>query len=77
MDHRLHDMADLRPPALSSKNTFEQRENFERWIYSNRMSLIIMNHSIPYTIRGALPEEENAKKFLRQLVDQFPSSEKS
>ena len=40
------------------------------------MSLMIMKHSIIDTIRGAMPQEENAKSFLSQIVDQFVGSEK-
>ncbi|KAF7116787.1 hypothetical protein RHSIM_RhsimUnG0016000 [Rhododendron simsii] len=40
------------------------------------MSLMIIKHSISETIRGAMPEEENAKKFLSQNADQFVAVEK-
>ncbi|KAG5525985.1 hypothetical protein RHGRI_032318 [Rhododendron griersonianum] len=40
------------------------------------MSLIIIKHSISETIRGSMPEEENAKKFLSQIADRFVASEK-
>ena len=52
------------PPALTNDSTAKQRANFEKWGCSNRMSLMIMKHSISDTIRGTLPEEENAKSFL-------------
>ena len=45
------------------------RANFEKWEHSNYMSLMIMKHSIPNTIRDAMLEEENAKSFLSQIVD--------
>ena len=63
-------------PTLTNDNTVEQRANFEKWEHSNHMSLIIMKHSILDTIRGAMSEEENAKSFLSQIVDQFVGSEK-
>ncbi|XP_020682407.1 uncharacterized protein LOC110099552 [Dendrobium catenatum] len=65
-----------RPPALTEESTIEQRANFEKWERSNRMSLMIMKHSILDIIRGAMPEEENAKKFLSQIADRFVGSEK-
>ncbi|KAG5566407.1 hypothetical protein RHGRI_002099 [Rhododendron griersonianum] len=40
------------------------------------MSLMIVKHSISKTIRGAMPDEENAKKFLSQIADRFVASEK-
>ncbi|KAI0519248.1 hypothetical protein KFK09_006690 [Dendrobium nobile] len=64
------------PPALTAENTIEQMANFEKWKRSNRMSLMIMKHSIPDNIRGAMHEEENAKKFLSQIADHFVGSEK-
>ena len=40
------------------------------------MSLMIMKHSIPESIRGAIPDEENAKSFLKQIADRFTANEK-
>ena len=62
--------------ALTNDNTTEQRANFEKWEHSNHMSLMIMKHSIPNTIRGAMYEEENVKSFLSQIVDRFVGFEK-
>ena len=42
---------------LTSANTPEQRSAMEKWKRSNRISLMIMKHSIPEAIRGAIPEE--------------------
>ncbi|KAL6337780.1 hypothetical protein AAG906_037374 [Vitis piasezkii] len=36
---------------LTSANTIEQRAAMEKWKRSNRMSLMIMKHSIPEAIR--------------------------
>ena len=62
--------------ALTNDSTTEQRANFEKWEHSNHMSLMIMKHSIPNTIRSAMYEEENAKSFLSQIVDRFVGFEK-
>ena len=35
-----------------------------------------MQHSITQTIRGALPEEVNAKLFLKVITDRFIKNEK-
>ncbi|KAH7843277.1 hypothetical protein Vadar_014647 [Vaccinium darrowii] len=64
---------------LSSLITVQLRKNLfmksgER---SNRMSLMIIKHSISDTIRDAMPEEENAKKFLSQIADRYVASEKA
>ena len=39
-----------RPPALTNDSTIEQMANFEKREHSNRISLMIMKHSIPDTI---------------------------
>lgn len=64
------------PPKLTDKSTADERLTYEKWERSNRMSLMIIKHSISETIRGAMPEEENAKKFLSQIADRFVASEK-
>ena len=65
-----------RPPVLTNDSTAKQRANFEKWGCSNRMSLMVMKHSISDTIRGAMSEEENAKSFLSQIAYQFVGSKK-
>ena len=40
------------------------------------MSLMIMKHSIPEAIRGAIPEESRAKTFLDQIANRFAANEK-
>nr|CAN76091.1 hypothetical protein VITISV_027114 [Vitis vinifera] len=52
------------PPDLISASTAEQRAAMEKWERSNRMSLIIMKHSIPKAIRCVILEETRAKTFL-------------
>ena len=41
-------------------NTNKQRAYYEKWECSNCMSLMIMKHAISDTIKGSIPEEENA-----------------
>ena len=53
------------PSDLTSVSTVEQRSAMEKWERSNRMSQMIMKHSIPKTIRGAVPEETQAKAWTR------------
>ncbi|XP_059595546.1 uncharacterized protein LOC132254270 [Vitis vinifera] len=61
---------------LISASTAEQRATMEKWEQSNRMSLMIMKHSIPEAIRGAIPEETQAKTFLDQIANRFIENEK-
>ncbi|RVW81995.1 Retrovirus-related Pol polyprotein from transposon TNT 1-94 [Vitis vinifera] len=65
-----------RPSDLTSASTAEQRSTTEKWERSNRMSLMIMKHSIPEAIRGAIPEETQAKAFLDQIANRFAANEK-
>ena len=64
------------PAKLTDNSTTEEKSIYEKWERSNRMSLMIIKHSISDTIRGAMPKEENAKKFLSQIADRFVASEK-
>ncbi|RVW21557.1 hypothetical protein CK203_109657 [Vitis vinifera] len=65
-----------RPLNLTNANTVEQRSTMEKWERSNRMSLMIMKHSIPEAIRGAIPKETQAKAFLDQIANRFAANEK-
>ena len=65
-----------RPPDLTSANTAKQRSITKKWELSNRMSPMIMKHSIPEAIRGAIPEETRAKTFLDQIANRFVANEK-
>ncbi|KAL6338697.1 hypothetical protein AAG906_023846 [Vitis piasezkii] len=53
-----------------------QKAAMEKWERSNCMSLMIMKHSIPEAIRGAIPEETRAKTFLDQIANRFTTNEK-
>ena len=58
-----------RSTDLTSASTVEQRVVMEKWEQSNRMSLMIMKHSIPEAIRGVIPKETQAKTFLDQIAN--------
>ena len=64
------------PPTLTNDSITKQMTNFEKWEFSNCMSLMIMKHFIPDTIKGAMFEEKNAKSFLSQIADWFVGSKK-
>ena len=65
-----------RPAALTSESTELKKSAYEKWERSNRISLMIMQHSIPESIRGGISDEQNAKSFLKQIADRFTSNEK-
>ena len=56
-----------RPAPLNDKNSTDDKVNMERWDRSNRMSLMIMKHSILETFRGFMSEEKDATKFLKEI----------
>ena len=65
-----------RPSDLISTSIAEQRSTMGKWERSNRMSLMIMKHSIPEAIRGVIPKETQAKAFLDQIANRFAANEK-
>ena len=64
------------PADLTGASTTKQRAAIEKWERSNRMSLMIMKHTIPEAIRGAILEESQAKTFLDQIENRFAANEK-
>ena len=62
--------------ALTNSNTTKERTYYEKWERSNYMSLMIMKHAIPETIRGSIPQEENTQKYIAQVADRFAKTKK-
>ncbi|KAI3463620.1 hypothetical protein Pfo_020283 [Paulownia fortunei] len=66
-----------RPPTLTDESSSEAKRDLEKWDCSNRMSLMIMKRSIPETFKGAMSEEDSAKKFLEYIEKRFAKNEKA
>ncbi|KAL4361393.1 hypothetical protein GQ457_04G013430 [Hibiscus cannabinus] len=65
------------PASLTAESTPDERKDFERWDRSNRMSLMIMKHSIPETFRGTESEKITlAKDFLDNIEQRFAKNDK-
>ncbi|GMJ05206.1 hypothetical protein HRI_004189800 [Hibiscus trionum] len=65
------------PAPLTADSTPDAKRDFERWDRSNRMSLMIMKHSIPEAFRGTESEEiTQAKSFLDDLEQRFAKNDK-
>ncbi|KAG7986472.1 hypothetical protein I3843_03G082500 [Carya illinoinensis] len=64
------------PLKFINQSSADQRTTYEKWEHSNCMSFMIMKHSIPDSTQGAMPEEENAKRFLSQIANRFVALEK-
>ena len=62
--------------ALIDSSTTKERAYYEKWEHSNCMSLMIMKHAIEETIKGSIPKEENAQKYLTQVADCFAKNKK-
>ncbi|GKE38397.1 UBN2_2 domain-containing protein, partial [Tanacetum coccineum] len=66
-----------KPNPLTATSTADEKRTYEIWERSNRMSLMIMKNSISVAIRGAIPDSENAKEFLKSVEEQFKGSSKA
>ncbi|GMJ01540.1 hypothetical protein HRI_003823200 [Hibiscus trionum] len=65
------------PAPLTADSIPDAKMDFERWDRSNRMSLMIMKHSIPEAFRGTESEEiTQAKSFLDDLEQRFAKNDK-
>jgi len=64
------------PPVITDKSTVEEKANYKKWERFNRMSLMVMNRTIPMTIKGVIPDKVNAKSFLTKVADWFNKSDK-
>ena len=62
---------------LAAESTPDAKRDFERWDRSNRMSLMIMKHSIPEAFRGTESDEiTKAKDFLSAIEKRFAKNDK-
>ncbi|KAF3672346.1 hypothetical protein FXO38_06158 [Capsicum annuum] len=65
-----------RPANLNETSLNEQKSANEKWEQSNCMSSMMMQHSIPKSLKGSLTENKNVKGFLKEITDQFAAIEK-
>ncbi|KAH0672848.1 hypothetical protein KY290_025082 [Solanum tuberosum] len=64
------------PVDLNETSTNEQKFAYEKWERSNRMRLMMMQHSIPESLRGRITGNRDAKGFLKEIVDRFAANKK-
>ncbi|PHT35615.1 hypothetical protein CQW23_23315 [Capsicum baccatum] len=64
------------PADLNETSSNEQKSAYEKWERSNRMSLMMMQHLIPESLRGGITENTDAKGFLKEIADRFAANEK-
>jgi len=65
-----------RPTDLNEISTNEQNIVYEKWVRSNRMSLMMMEHSIPEYLSGGIIGNRDAKGFLKEIADRFTANKK-
>ena len=65
------------PDPLTHESTSDQKREMEKWERSNRMSLMIMKHTIPEAFQGTMSEQiTTAKGFLKDIEKRFAKKEK-
>ncbi|CAA0839096.1 Unknown protein, partial [Striga hermonthica] len=66
------------PASLTEKSTIEEKQCFEKWERSNRLSLMIIKKSIPEIFRGTISDDITlAKEFLVEIEKRFTKSDKA
>nr|XP_043615845.1 uncharacterized protein LOC122587744 [Erigeron canadensis] len=65
------------PAAITANSTAEQKAAFEKWDKANRLSLMTVKNFIPLGLRGAIPESDKVKDYLKSIEDYFKGSSKA
>ncbi|XP_024026324.1 uncharacterized protein LOC112093013 [Morus notabilis] len=69
----LDDALRIERPTSITENP--NTDKIEKWVRSNRMSLMIMKRPIPEAFWGSITESTNAKKFLTEIEQYFTKNE--
>ncbi|KAI9173946.1 hypothetical protein LWI28_009158 [Acer negundo] len=65
------------PPALTKSSTTQEKDIYDRWERSNRLSLMLVKSHICKSIRGSIPECPKVTDFMKAIEEQFVSSDKA
>ena len=65
------------PPIPMVESAQVDKENYERWQRSNRLSLMLIKSHISKCTRGSIPESNKVKTYMKAIEEQFVSSDKS
>ncbi|XP_025983182.1 uncharacterized protein LOC114401922 [Glycine soja] len=65
------------PPILMVESAQVDKENYEWWEQSNRLSLMLINSHVSKSIRGSIPESDKVKTYMNDIEEKFLSSNKS
>ncbi|XP_057471104.1 uncharacterized protein LOC130759914 [Actinidia eriantha] len=74
LDYALRELAPIESTDETSK---EDKALYEKWERSNCLNLMIMKSSIMPTIRGAIPNSEDAMSYMKSVEEQFMGTSKS
>ena len=56
---------------LLSLTKVQLKTNYDKWERPNRICLMVINYTIPITIRGSIPDKVSAKSFLAEVAERF------
>ncbi|KAL5731122.1 hypothetical protein ACHQM5_003880 [Ranunculus cassubicifolius] len=65
------------PPALTETSTVAEKNYYEQWERSNRLSIILIQSHMKKNIRGSIPKVDKVKDYLKAVEEQFARSEKA
>ncbi|XP_024043248.1 uncharacterized protein LOC112099945 [Citrus clementina] len=65
------------PPIPMESSTQSEKDTYEKWERSNRLSLIFMQSHVSKSIRGFIPQCTKAKDFIKVVEEQFVSHDKA
>jgi len=70
-------LREAEPSALTPESTIVQRASREKWEHSNRMCLMVMRYTMEKSIRQSIPDNDNAKDFMRSVGEKFKTFDKA
>ncbi|CAH9111693.1 unnamed protein product [Cuscuta europaea] len=65
------------PPVINAQSTPAEIALYERWERSNRLSVMFIKTKISAGIRGLIDQHKNVNNLLKDIDDQFVTSEKA
>ncbi|XP_027911427.1 uncharacterized protein LOC114170141 [Vigna unguiculata] len=70
-------LREVEPSALTPESTSVQRASREKWEHSNRVCLMVMRYTMEKSIRQSIPDNDNAKDFMRSVGEKFKTFDKA
>ena len=65
------------PPIPTESSSLIDKNTYERWERSNRLSLMLIKSHVSKSIRGSIPECDKVKDYIKAIEEQFVSSDKA